>query len=119
MVSAQVSFLGALPGDQIFDFLLVFKALCVCTFVVSCVERWWRTWEDTWQVYGGAVLYTEAPPSRPWEDTGRTRGGVPAASLTGGTAVTLLKPMELNQTDYLETSDDAKIFKMVKDYNQI
>ena len=38
MVSAQFSFLGALPGDQIFDFLLVFKALCVCTFAVSCVE---------------------------------------------------------------------------------
>ena len=56
-------------------------------------------------------------------DLGRTLGGHvgggPAASLKGGTAVTLLKPMELNQTDHLETSDDAKILKMVKDYNQI
>ena len=60
------------------------------------------------EVYWAAVLYTEAPPSRPWEDTGRTRGGGPAASLTGGTAVTLLKPMELNQTDHLETSDNTK-----------
>ena len=71
------------------------------------------------EVYWAAVLYTEAPPSRPWEGTGRTRAGGPAASLKGGTAVTLLKLMELNQTDHLETSHDAKIFKMVKDYNQI
>ena len=67
------------------------------------------------EVYWAAVLYTEVPPSRPWGDT----WGGPAASLKGGTAVTLLKPMELNQTDHLETSHDAKIFKMVKDYNQI
>jgi len=36
-----------------------------------------------------------------------------------GVAQTLLKPMKLNQTDHLETSDDAKIFKIVKGYNQI